>query len=203
MAADEILDAAWAKEHAEVDRRVALAIAAHNKEDHARFRGLVTLGADFVAAPAAAALPRCSAFGGNAGIVSGVITTVDLTGAAFDPGGWLSVAANTITVPDEGDYLLHAYVGWTAEGVTDPTTGTYRLLLLSLTPGYGRSRQDPPPPAIDVGLSEFSQETTLFEHLAAGTIIRLKVQHDATGNMIVGAASEGLYTARLTVVQVG
>jgi hypothetical protein len=203
MAADEILDAAWAKEHAEVDRRVALAIAAHNKEDHARFRGLVTLGADFVAAPAAAALPRCSAFGGNTGIASGVITTVNLTGVAFDPDGWCDLAANTITVPNEGDYEIHAYVGWSPEGATDPTTGTYRVLYLDLTPGYDRSRQDPPPPAIDSGLSEFSQETILFEHLAAGTTISLKVSHDATGNMIVGAAAEGLYTARLTVVQLG
>jgi hypothetical protein len=48
MAADEILDAAWAKEHAEVDRRVALGIASHSKsEDHSSPRGLVLFGCDF------------------------------------------------------------------------------------------------------------------------------------------------------------
>lgn len=200
MAIDAILDAAWANEREEVDRRVALAIAAHNKEDHARFRGLVTLGADFVATPAAAALPRCSAFGGKTGIVSGAFTTVDLTGVAFDPDGWCSLAANTITVPDEGDYLIHAYLPWSPEGATDPTTGTYRLLTLDLTPGYDRSHQQDPQRVL---FDTQAQETTLFEHLAAGTTIKLVVSHDATGNMIVGAAAEGLYTARLTAVQLG
>jgi hypothetical protein len=200
MAADEILDAAWAKEHAEVDRRVALAIAAHNKEDHARFRGLLTLGADFVAAPAGAALPRCSAFGGKAGIAASTLTTVDLTGIAFDPDGWCDLAANTITVLDEGDYAIHAYVPWSPEGATDPTSGTYRLLVVDLTPGYDRSKEEAPRPS---GGDPQPQETTLYEHLTAGTVIRLKVEHDASGTMLVGTSLENVYTARLTVVQLG
>jgi hypothetical protein len=200
MAADEILDATWAKEHEEVDRRVALAIAAHNKEDHARFRGLVTLGADFVAASSAAALPRCSAFGGTANIVPNVLTTIDLTGAAFDPDGWLDLAANKITVPDEGDYQIHAWIQWSSTGGTDPTTGTYRALTLAIAPGYNRlAEQDPPRVLADFQ----AQETTLFEHLAAGTTITLKVEHDATGNMVVGSSLESVSTARLTVVQLG
>ncbi len=198
---DAILDAAWLAERKTVDEQIANALAAHLLADHARFQGLVSLGADFVAASSAASLPRCSVFGGNAGIVPGVVTTFDLTGVAFDPDGWANLATNTITVPDEGDYAIHFYVPWSPDGATDPSTGLYRILYLDLTPGADRShRQDP---QRDASHDLFAQETTLFEHLAAGTQLVAKVQHDASGNMIVGAALESLSTARLSVLKVG
>lgn len=110
MAADEILDAAWAKEHAEVDRRVALAIAAHNQEDHARFRGLVTLGADFVG-NAAAVVGGAHVFSVAAqSLATGGVHPYHFEYVLWDSGGvWSSGDDTRLTIPEDGVYDLWGF----------------------------------------------------------------------------------------------
>jgi hypothetical protein len=200
MAADEILDAAWAKEHAEVDRRVALAIAAHNQEDHARFRGLVTLGADFVAG-GSAALDRCSVILG--GIVPAGRTTLTFDSVVFDPDGWASLGASTITVPDAGDYLIFAGITWFA-GSSDPSTGTRRDLMVYCTPTPNFSTpthlSEIEPPRL-ASSGSIRHETMVPLHLTAGTVIQLRVDHDASGALLIG--TNGNDRGMLTVMKVG
>lgn len=200
MAADEILDAAWAKEHAEVDRRVALALAAHNKEDHARFRGLVTLGADFVAG-SSGALDRCSVVLGGIAPVGN--TTLTFDSVEFDSEGWASVGASTITVADEGDYLIFVGITWFA-GSSDPSTGTRRDLNVLCTPSPNffvpthLSEIEPPRLASS---GSIRHETMVPLHLAAGTVIQVRVNHDASGALLIGTS--GNDRGRLTVVKLG
>jgi hypothetical protein len=117
MAADEILDAAWAKEHEDVDRRVALAIAAHNQEDHARFRGLVTLGADFAAAAGSAALGAHVWNNANTApraLASGANTPIQWDQVFGDTDGCFSLSSPfVLTVQTDGWYWAWLYVPFT------------------------------------------------------------------------------------------
>lgn len=150
----------------------------------------------------AAALRRCSVVVQSAApLFVPPLTIVRLHFAAvlFDPEGWANTATNTITVPDEGDYQLHAFISWTSVGATDPHSGTFRRLTMTYSsPAQELIRLDDPAQLIN---TDQCQERTGYRHLLAGQGVFAIVTHNASGTMIVSGGSAN--PNELTLLKVG
>lgn len=168
--------------------------------------GLVPVSAGAGLAPAWGAasgsggLKRCSAIVNHAAFAAGVVT-LDLISTQFDSDGWIDLAANTITVSEEGDYLIHSFISWGFPGGTDPTSGTYRELFFTFSGTVQPHFSEQDPPRLLIGGDQQTQDTTTFRHLPAGTVIQVQAQHDATGPMIVSGGSS--HPNDITVVKLG
>lgn len=154
-------------------------------------------------------LPRCSAYGGRSPFAGPAVSVIDLTTADFDPDTWFDASANTIVLPEDGDYFAHGTIAWFPEVGTDPTSGSYRSLELNcILSGSGSVGQriaqaSPPWTTFTSYGSGFTQDVILHKTLPAFTRVSISVAHDATGPMGVLGPSDGWpgLVARLSVVK--
>jgi hypothetical protein len=154
-----------------------------------------------------AALPRCTAYAAHSTFApaTGAVVAVplDSDGAdPFDPGNWHDEATSSpyIVLPEDGDYLVHAYFAWDTSGapatnqwntqlwIYGGLTGSTSLIRDEDTWNWPGGLYVPPYP---------SHTLWYANHLVAGTKINMRGRQDS------GGATLTYGRAHLAVLKIG
>lgn len=117
-------------------------------------------------------------------IATDITNLTDLTLAAAsvtsDPGSWFSDANDYVTVPETGDYLVTAAVGWANNG-----TGSRRATVK--VNGTARTWSN-----VDGGNAPWQNQIAQIMHLAAGDDVSIAAAQNSGGNLNVTSKMLGI-----------